>query len=140
MAQTSHPAEQRLYPRYPLREEIFLSVQGDAPQSSCSLTDLSEGGAGCLADDEKTGLKDRFILCDLVSENDQIILRSLTARVVFMDDAKNNHSGTRRYGLQFINLTPLQKRQLSMIARKYSQLEAGGNLPCRGMDLRPMLL
>jgi len=141
MAQTNQPAEQRLYPRYPLKDEIFLSIQGDARQSSCSLTDLSEGGAGCLAGDDKPALDDRFIRCDLISE-DQIILRSLTARVIFRDNgqgAKNDPDPLRRYGLQFINLTPLQKRQLNMIARKYGHHDKENTLPCRASSLSLMV-
>jgi|GEM_PF-970002 len=132
MAQTNQPAEQRLYPRYPLKVEIFLSIQGDARQSSCSLTDLSEGGAGCLSDEDKSALDDRFIRCDLISENDQIILRSLTAKVIFCDDRlkkKNDPDPPRRYGLQFVNLTPLQKRQLNMIARKYGHPDKENTQP-----------
>ncbi len=142
MAHTNRSAEQRLYPRYPLREDIFLSIQGDDRRPSCSLTDLSEAGAGCLAEDDKTALEDRFILCDLISENDQIILRSLTARVIFSDNAPNKDDASRdsyRYGLQFINLTPLQKRQLGMIARKYGQTEQKANLPCHTTGLAPMV-
>jgi c-di-GMP-binding flagellar brake protein YcgR len=138
MAHTNRPAEQRLYPRYPLKNDIFLSIQGDARQSSCSLTDLSEGGAGCLAVDENSALEDRFILCNLISE-DQIILRSLTARVVFSDNGQDDSPAERRYGLQFLNLTPLQKRQLDMIARKYAQCDTGNNLPCRSTGLAPMV-
>jgi c-di-GMP-binding flagellar brake protein YcgR len=142
MAQTNRSAEQRLYHRYPLKDEIFLSIQGDARQSSCSLTDLSEGGAGCLSGDDKPALDDRFIRCDLISENDQVILRSLTARVIFCDtgqEQKNDPDPLRRYGLQFINLTPLQKRQLSMIARKYGHPAGENTLPCRASSLSLMV-
>jgi len=144
MAHTNRPAEQRLYPRYPLREEIFLSIQGDNRPPSCSLTDLSEAGAGCLAEDNTSALEDRFILCDLISQNEQIILRSLTARVIFSDNTfkkkTNSTSGeTRRYGLQFINLTPLQKRQLSIITRKYGDYPQETNLPWRSTGLVPMV-
>jgi len=141
MAQTNQPAEQRLYPRYPLKNEIFLSIQGDARQSSCSLTDLSEGGAGCLAGDENSALEDRFILCNLISE-DQIILRSLTARVIFRDNEqkkKNTSDPLKHYGLQFINLTSLQKRQLNMIARKYGHPGKENTLPCRASSLSLMV-
>ena len=144
MAHTNRPAEQRLYPRYPLREEIFLSIQGDKRPPSCSLTDLSEAGAGCLAEDNTSALEDRFILCDLISQNEQIILRSLTARVIFSDNTPkkktNSTSGEiRRYGLQFINLTPLQKRQLSMITRKYGESPQKTNLPWHSTGLIPMV-
>jgi len=144
MSSSTRPSELRHYTRYPIENDIFLVVQGRMPGIPLSVTDLSKGGVGLSVKDEIDDLADKYVLVDLVSESNQIILRSLATRVVFgsMTDGydRDTVDSAGRYGLQFVHLSPLQKRQLGMITQKYARSRReSSTLPCRSTGLMPMV-
>jgi len=143
MSSTHRSSDLRHHTRYRINNDIFLVVQGCMASDPFSVTDLSKGGVGVSVDDEKRDLADKFILIDLISNTNQIILRSLAARVVFGTAADDNDRNTidpsRKYGLKFVHLSPLQKRQLGMITKKYARPGRKNMLPCRSIGLMPMV-
>ncbi|HHB75701.1 MAG TPA: PilZ domain-containing protein [Desulfobulbus sp.] len=143
MSSNTRPAELRNHTRYPIKNDIFLVVQGCMPGTPLSVTDLSKGGVGLSVNDEIHDLADKYVLVDLISESNQIILRSLATRVVFGSMPDGNGGDTvdsaGRYGLQFVHLSPLQKRQLGMITKKYARSRRESALPCRSTGLMPMV-
>ena len=140
MSSSTRASELRHHTRYPIENDIFLVVQGGAPGAPINVIDLSKGGVGLSVADTADDLSDKYILVDLVSDNNQIILRSLATRVVFSPAEKEKTGDTAgRYGLQFVHLSPLQKRQLGMITKKYAHSRQKSALPCRSTGLMPMV-
>ena len=140
MSSSTRASELRHHTRYPIENDIFLVVQGGAPGAPINVIDLSKGGVGLSVADSADDLSDKYILVDLVSDNNQIILRSLATRVVFRPAEKEKTGDTAgRYGLQFVHLSPLQKRQLGMITKKYAHSRQKSALPCRSTGLMPMV-
>ena len=143
MSSSTRPAELRHHTRYPIKGDIFLVVQGGMAGAPISVTDLSKGGVGLSVADAGNDLADKYVLVDLISDNRQIILRSLASRVVFGPAEKEKTGETAgagsRYGLQFVHLSPLQKRQLGMITRKYAHSGQESGLPCRSTGVMPMV-
>ncbi len=143
MSSIHQSSDLRHHTRYRINNDIFLVVQGCMASAPFSVTDLSKGGVGVSVDDEKNDLADKFILFDLISDTNQIILRSLAARVVFApasdDNAENSVNPNRKYGLEFVHLSPLQKRQLGMITKKYARPGRENMLPCQSIGLVPMV-
>ncbi len=140
MSSSTRASELRHHTRYPIENDIFLVVQGGAPGAPINVIDLSKGGVGLSVADSADDLSDKYILVDLVSDNNQIILRSLATRVVFSPAEKEKTGDTAgRYGLQFVHLSPLQKRQLGMITKKYAHSRQKSALPCRSTGLMPMV-
>ena len=140
MSSSTRLSELRHHTRYPIENDIFLVVQGGAPGAPINVIDLSKGGVGLSVADSADDLSDKYILVDLVSDNNQIILRSLATRVVFSPAEKEKTGDTAgRYGLQFVHLSPLQKRQLGMITKKYAHSRQKSALPCRSTGLMPMV-
>ncbi len=143
MSSSTRPAELRHNTRYPIKHDIFLVVQGCEQSTLYSVTDLSKGGVGLSVDDGQKDLADKYVLVDLISDKNQIILRSLAARVVFIVDPSTKRRKTvgaaGSYGLKFVHLSPLQKRQLGMITKKYARPETSAMLPCRSTGIMPMV-
>ncbi len=143
MSSSTRPSELRHHTRYPIENDIFLVVQGCMPGTPISVIDLSTGGVGLSVSDGINDLTDKYVLVDLISDNKQIILRSLATRVVFgsMTDGNGGDGvdSAGRYGLQFVHLSPLQKRQLGMITKKYAHSRRESALPCRSTGLMPMV-
>ncbi len=140
MSSSTRASELRHHTRYPIENDIFLVVQGGAPGAPINVIDLSKGGVGLSVTDTADDLSDKYILVDLVSDNNQIILRSLATRVVFSPAEKEKTGDTvGRYGLQFVHLSPLQKRQLGMITKKYAHSRQKSALPCHTTGLMPMV-
>ncbi len=143
MSSSTRPSELRHHTRYPIRNDIFLVVQGCMPSTPISVTDLSTGGVGLSVNDGIDDLRDKYVLVDLISDRNQIMLRSLATRVVFGAMMEGNGGDTvdfaGRYGLQFVHLSPLQKRQLGMITKKYARSRRESTLPCRSTGLMPMV-
>ncbi len=143
MSSSTRPAELRHHTRYPINHDIFLVVQGCEQSTLYSVTDLSKGGVGLSVGDGKKDLADKYVLVDLISDKNQIILRSLAARVVFALDPSTKRRKTvgaaGSYGLKFVHLSPLQKRQLGMITKKYARPETSAMLPCRSTGIMPMV-
>ena len=143
MSSSTRPAELRHHTRYPIKGDIFLVVQGGMPGAPISVTDLSKGGVGLSVTDAADDLADKYVLVDLISDNKQIILRSLASRVVFGPAEKEKSGATAgagsRYGLQFVHLSPLQKRQLGMITKKYAGSRREAGLPCPSTGVMPMV-
>ncbi len=143
MSSSTQPSELRHHTRYPIENDIFLVVQGCIPGTPLSVTDLSKGGVGLSVSDGINDLTDKYVLVDLISNRNQIILRSLATRVVFGSRTDGNGGdavdSAGRYGLQFVHLSPLQKRQLGMITKKYACSRRESTLPCRSTGLMPMV-
>jgi c-di-GMP-binding flagellar brake protein YcgR len=143
MSSKNQPSEQRNHNRYQLKDPFYVIIQGIACDTPARVADLSKNGIGFYALDEEKQLQDKFILLDLVTNNNQIMLRSLSGRIVFSKDERGNgedtDEATSRCGLQFINLSSLQKKQLGIITRKYARSENENNLPCMGIELTPMV-
>ncbi len=143
MSSSTQPSELRHHTRYPIENDIFLVVQGCIPGTPLSVTNLSKGGVGLSVSDGINDLTDKYVLVDLISNRNQIILRSLATRVVFGSRTDGNGGdavdSAGRYGLQFVHLSPLQKRQLGMITKKYACSRRESTLPCRSTGLMPMV-
>lgn len=125
--------EQRRHIRYRLKENIYVDVLGNYFDSLACVADLNRSGVGFYSVSKGRKLADKFIVLDLIFNRDHFVLRSLTARVVFTykttPHEKDTTEVSRRYGLQFVNLSPLQKRQLDLITKKYALPEHKNNLP-----------
>ncbi|HHD63688.1 MAG TPA: PilZ domain-containing protein [Desulfobulbaceae bacterium] len=143
MASHNRPPEQRNHNRYQLKDTFYVIIQGDACGAPARVADLSKSGVGFYSVGERKKLTDKFILLDLVTDNDQILLRSLSARVVFGKEGPENGDdpveAQNRYGLQFINLSALQKKQLGLITKKYAWSKEDNNLPCQSAGITPMV-
>jgi len=125
--------EQRHQVRYQLNENIFVDIRGNYFDNLASVTDLNSSGIGFYSVSEARELADKFIMLDLVFDRNHVILRSLLSRVVFTYETIQHEKGTaealRKYGLKFVNLSALKKRQLDIIVKKYALPEHKKNLP-----------
>ena len=119
--------------RYQLNENIFVDIRGNYLDDLASVTDLNSSGIGFYSVSEARELADKFIMLDLVFDRNHVILRSLLSRVVFTYETIQHEKGTaealRKYGLKFVNLSALKKRQLDIIVKKYALPEHKKNLP-----------
>lgn len=120
--------EQRGHVRYRLKKNIFISVQGDSFEDLVTVVDLNRNGVGFCSGCKCSEPAGKFILLDLISDREQVILRSLAARVVFSCETRPTgkeaaEEPERRYGLKFVQLSALQKRQLDIITKKYARPE-----------------
>lgn len=133
MSSRTRSPEQRHHIRYQLNENIFVDIQGNYFDSLASVTDLNRSGIGFYSVSEARELADKFIVLDLVFDRNHVILRSLLCRVVFTYETIQHKKGiaeaSRRYGLKFVNLSALQKRELAIITKKYALPEYEKNLP-----------
>jgi len=120
-------SEQRHHVRYRPKDPIFITIQGHHSCKPVSVTDFNRNGVGLFSTCEENEITGKFIILDLISSQDRAILRFLSARVVFSAEsesaANNPLVGSKRYGLQFVNLSALQKRQLDLITKKYTLRE-----------------
>jgi c-di-GMP-binding flagellar brake protein YcgR len=143
MTSRNRPPEQRNHNRYQLKDTFYVIIQGDSRAIPARVADLSKNGVGFYFVGERKKLTDKFILLDLVTDTDQIMLRSLSARIIFGRESPENGDdpveAQTRYGLQFINLSALQKKQLGIITKKYAWSKEDNNLPCKGIGLSPMI-
>ena len=119
--------EQRHHVRYQPKDSLFVSIQGDCFDNPACVADLSRNGVGFYSARMDNELIGKVIVLDLVSGPDRAILRLLSARIDFSREARqlSNDSGDSlmRCGLQFINLSALEKRQLDLITKKYALSE-----------------
>ena len=119
--------EQRHYDRFRLNGALFAAIQGDNFYNPACVVDLNRAG-GCISwvsdEDDLTG---KYIKLDLISDKNRSILRSLQAKVVYFcadgQNENNQNNSAKRYGLQFVNLTALERRMLDHITRKYALQE-----------------
>ena len=126
MSSLTQLSEQRQYVRYRPKDPIYIVIQGDHSCKPARVTDISSSGVGFYSTCAESEISGKFIILDLVSRQDRSILRFLSARVVFSaknETAKDSLVGSKRYGLQFINLSALEKRQLDLITKKYTLRE-----------------
>ena len=116
--------EQRHHVRYRLNDSLFAAIQGEYFDNPVCVVDLNRNGVGFYSVCEESELTGRVIILDLVSERNRTVLRSLSARVVFTSATgphKNEQTDApKRYGLQFVNLSSLKKRQLDLITQQYA--------------------
>jgi len=125
MSTENHLQEQRGHVRYQLKENIFVAIQGGYFDDLAGVVDFNRNGVGFYSVCKCTKPAGRFIMLDLISDREQVILRSLLARVVFSCETgptikEGTEEPARRYGLKFVNLSALQKRQLDIITKKYA--------------------
>ena len=132
-SRTTRPPEQRSHIRYRLKENIYVDILGNYFDNLASVADLNRSGVGFYSVSKEKKLADKFIVLDLMFDRSRFILRSLTARVAFTSETspheKDTAEASRRYGLEFVNLSPLQKKQLDLITKKYAKSEHKNNLP-----------
>ena len=116
--------EKRQHVRYRLKDNLFAAVQGDLFNNPANIVDLSDKGLGFYAVCKEHKLTGKFIVFDLMSDMNRPLLRSLSGRVVF-SGLKNQKKddpidAPQRYGVQFVNLSTLDKRLLDKITKKYA--------------------
>lgn len=120
------PSEQRHHVRYRLNNALFADIQGGYFTSPASIIDLNRMGFSIYSEGRDKELTGKFIALNLVSDRNRAILRSLSARVVYSCAWTGENNGSeqdeapKRYGLQFVNLSTLEKRLLDRITKKYS--------------------
>jgi len=115
--------EKRSLVRYRMKDALFAAIQGENGYSMANVVDLNSNGAGLHLAGKEKNLPEEMIMFDLLSQEKRIVLRSLLARVVYTR-AANPHGNDgddppKRYGLQFVNLSALEKRMLDLVAKKY---------------------
>ncbi len=119
--------EQRDHVRYRLKDSLFAVIQGYYIDTPACIVDLNRNGVGFYSTCEESELTGKFIVLDIISDRNRAILRSLSARVVFacapFQNKNDPNVAPKRYGLQFVNLSPLEKRQLELITKKYVLLK-----------------
>ncbi len=119
--------EKRQHVRYRLKGSLFAAIQGEYFVNPACLIDLNRNGIGVYSVCEKSELTGKFVVLDLISERNRSVLRSLPARVVFASatapDENDPPNAPKRYGLEFVNLSPLKKRQLDLITKQYAPPE-----------------
>ncbi len=115
--------EKRSLVRYRMKDALFAAIQGENGYSMANVVDLNSNGAGLHLAGKEKNLPEEVIMFDLLSQEKRIVLRSLLARVVYTRAANphGNDGGDppKRYGLQFVNLSALEKRMLDLVAKKY---------------------
>ncbi len=117
--------EQRRCARHQPNKKIYIDILGKHCDNLAVVADLNRGGIGFYSVREEKELKEKFIVFDLVFERGHFLLRSLSAKIVFSNEITPEQKKvftepSRRYGLQFVNLSNLQKKQLDVIAEKYA--------------------
>jgi len=110
-----------------MKDALFAAIQGENGYSLANVVDLNMNGVGLHLAGREKDLPEEVIMFDLLSEKKRIVLRSLLARVVYYR-AANPHGNEgddppKRYGLQFVNLSALEKRMLDLVAKKFGQPE-----------------
>ncbi|MDY0350696.1 MAG: PilZ domain-containing protein [Desulfobulbaceae bacterium] len=115
--------EKRSLVRYRMKDALFAAIQVENSYSMANVVDLNSNGAGLHLAGKEKNLPEEVIMFDLLSQEKRIVLRSLLARVVYTRAANphGNDGGDppKRYGLQFVNLSALEKRMLDLVAKKY---------------------
>ena len=130
MSTENYSSEQRGHIRHQLKKNIFVAIQGDYFKDLGRVVDFNKKGVGVYAVCGSRASSGKCIILDLISDREQVILRSLSARVVFTSATGPNSRETteepsRRCGLKFVHLSALQKRQLDIITKKYARSEPG---------------
>ncbi len=133
MSSSNRSREQRHHVRYQLKEKFSVGIQGGSFDGLAGVVDLNCYGIGFSAVSEGRELVGKFITLDLISHQNQVMLKSLSARVVFVGETipfeKDTAAETaNRYGVKFVNLSALQKRQLDIITKKYTLAESNNTL------------
>ncbi len=127
MTSRNRSFEQRHHVRYRLKDTIFIVIQGNYFDPPPKVADLNRNGVGFYSAGKGREPTGKIIIFDLISGRNRAILRSLAARIVFTSEAsphKNDpNNAQKRYGLEFVNLSALEKRQLDLITKKYALLE-----------------
>jgi hypothetical protein len=126
--------EQRRCSRHRPNKNIYIDILGKHGDGLAVVADLNQSGIGFYSVCEEKQLEEKFIVFDLVFEREHCLLRSLSARIVFShkiipQQNKGAVEASRRYGLQFVNLSNLQKKQLEVITEKYASPENTEDLP-----------
>ena len=126
--------EQRRCFRHRPDKKIYIDILGKHCDSLAVVADLNRTGIGFYSVCEERKLEEKFIAFDLVFDRGHFLLRSLSARIVFTNEItpqqkKDCTEPSRRYGVQFVNLSNLQKKQLDVITEKYTCPEHKKTLP-----------
>lgn len=116
--------EKRHHVRHQLKENIFVDIQGNLFDGFASVTDISKGGLGFKSACKVRKLEGKRILIDLFFDKNKAIIRSLLSQIVFSYDTTHDNKGiteiSGRYGVQFVDLSDLDKRLLDLISEKYT--------------------
>jgi hypothetical protein len=124
MSSHNQSTEQRHHVRYRLKDNFFAAIQGEYFNNPACIVDLNRNGVGFYSVCEESELTGKFIVLDLISDRNRAILLSLRSQVVFTcvtSQHKNDpNDAPKRYGVQFVNLSALEKRQLDLITKKYA--------------------
>jgi hypothetical protein len=116
--------EQRHHVRYRPKDTLLAAIQGDYCDNPACIVDLNKNGIGFYSLCKESELTGKYILLDLISDGNRAILKSLSGRVVFTCATSKNKNdpkeAPKRYGLQFVNLSTLEKRLLDLITKKYA--------------------
>jgi len=127
MSSSNQSPEQRQHIRYRLKENIFVAIHGHYFDSLANVADLNRRGIGFYSESGERGLAGKVLVLDLISDSNHAIIRSLSARVVFGYETTQHENdpaeSSKRYGLKFVNLSTLEKRQLDLITKKYALTE-----------------
>jgi hypothetical protein len=115
--------EKRSLVRHRMKDTLFAVIQGDDCASPARVVDLNRNGIGlnlvC-----RGKLTDGNIIFDLMSEKNHVVLRSLSARVVYGSETSEHGNepddAPKRYGLEFVNLSDMEKRIIDRVVEKYA--------------------
>lgn len=120
---SNRSTEQRSHVRYRMKDSLTVAMQGDCDSLAC-IVDLNSKGIGISSVCEESELAGKLIALDLITEDNRVIMRSLSARLVFSmpESTLNNnpHNRLKRYGLQFVNLSALEIRLIDLIIKNYA--------------------
>jgi hypothetical protein len=115
--------ENRQHPRYRMKDTLVAAMQGECDSLAC-IVDLNRKGIGIFSECEESTLAGKLVVLDLISDENRYIMRSLSARLVFSSPERRHSTDPGgkliRYGLQFVNLSPLEHRLLDMIIKNYA--------------------
>lgn len=116
--------EKRDLVRNRMKDSLFAAIQGNYCDSPGWIIDLTRNGIGFYSVCEESELAGKLISLDLIADGDRVIMRSLSARLVYSTPenqfTSETPAGLKRYGLQFVNLSALEKRLLDLIINNYT--------------------
>ena len=115
--------DKRYHVRSRPKDPLFVSIQGKYCGNLAYTVDISRNGIGFYLVCEERDLSGEFIIIDLLEKN-HTVLRSLPCRVAYSRSTSKLESGRnvspKRCGLEFVNLSDLEKRMLGLIVKKYT--------------------
>lgn len=118
-------SDKRRFIRCRVQNNLFAHIEGKYFDEPATILDLNQNGIALLAVRERRDMTGKSIVLHLISDQDRAILRSLSARVVYsrLEDqhATELDETSKRYGLQFVNLSSLEELLLDNITKNYAR-------------------